>query len=107
VHLAVKPLPTVDFAVWPSIYSDATYLVFNERTFVHAPVSNFENSLSLFHAFLILAFILRSIWPFFNAIAMLLVVFPLSLVAGSVRFDAGTLSAHFVVQPGSFESRPI
>jgi hypothetical protein len=107
VHLAIEPMPAVDFSIWPTIDPDSTYLVFNELSLVHAPVGNFKNALAFFQTVLILTFILRPVRPFFNAITMLLVVLPFSLVAGPVRLDASALPVHLVFEPGSFQSSAV
>jgi len=56
----------------------------------------------MFLAINILAFVLGTIWPLFNACSMLFVLIPFSNIGSSVGVLVGSMSVSFVIQPLSF-----
>lgn len=74
VHLTFDPLPFKLFSILPDVYPvafDATHL---EVSAVGGAISEEEGSSSMFLIVLIMSGVLRSIWPTFNAFAVLLPV---------------------------------
>lgn len=105
VHFALKPLATIYLPVRPAVNADATYLIFDELSFVHAPVRHFKHPLAFFHSVFVFSLVFRSVWPFFDAVSVLLVIMPVSLVASSTRLNAHSLTVHFVKSPCSLKYR--
>lgn len=55
-----------------------------------------------FGAVLVLSFVLFSIWPFFDSISILFVIFPFSDVLCSVRVSISSISVCLIIQPLTF-----
>jgi len=103
MHLALKPLPGVDLAIWPAVNALTADLVLDELALVHASVHDLEDALAFFHAVFELPLIYGSVRPLLNSGAMLLVVHPVALVTSAIWFDTDALSLHLVRNPHSLQ----
>jgi len=105
VHLGVHPLAIVDLAIGPPIDACAADLILGELSLVYAALCYFQDALAFLAAVLEIAAVHGAIGPLFNADSVLLVVNPIALIAGSVRFNAKTFPIKLVFDPGPLQQR--
>jgi hypothetical protein len=84
VHLVFLPLPLVLLAIRPEIVSEPADLVGLEFSVIVAPISKGELASSVLLTITVLAFVLGTVWPRFHSPALLLVVYPVTIVVSTV-----------------------
>ena len=99
LHFTSDPLTVVDAAVCPCVFTKAVQVVLEEFAFVAALVSPDELSFSRLFAIFVFTGIHGSIRPFLNALTVLLVKPPLTLVPIAVVVLIDPVSVGFVVFP--------
>lgn len=77
-------------------------LVILELSFIVTFVNEFQNTFSSFCSILILSFVDLSIKPLFYTVTILLIIFPLSNIFGTIFMGIGSLTASLIVNPFAF-----
>jgi hypothetical protein len=99
MHFRLQPLARINLAISPPVNSLAADLIVNKLTLVDAAIRDHQGALASLHAISELPFILRAIWPLLNALPVLLMIEPVTIIAGPVRLDADAFTVHLVLDP--------
>lgn len=102
MHLIFLPLSFIHFTIGPNIFSDPRDFVILKLSSVCASVSKGEAAVAVLLTVDILAFILGTVWPLFDASSVLLVFEPLANICGSICMFICSMAMSFIIVPLTF-----
>lgn len=102
VHFVAQPFSIIFFTVMPNINPFSLDLIFVKLPLVNRAISKRQLPSPVFIPLRIHPVVYCTIRPRFQAIAILLVVFPTTDILGSVGMCVGALAVCFIVDPLSF-----
>ena len=89
----------IRFSIRPGVVAISTHFISHEVSFEEATVCKSKPSFAFFLSFYVFSFVLGAIWPRLNTLSVLMVLYKLTLIEGTVSVVISSFTMGFVGYP--------